>query len=163
MPQDAQAATGTPDEPTPQERWATAFNAWMAQKGLRNRDAVRLTGYPSDRITAWSQGRSGVTIEAALQVAKGFALSPVEVLRAGGHDDVAQLIDDIAHGRRAANPDDDQVTARAREYTRGLPSAMAESITKDLAADVARAYEYARLKAEESRRRIQDDGDDIGA
>lgn len=178
MPQDAQpAAQPGNDEPTPdaKARWAAAFNRWMAERGLRNKDVVDLLDRPSytrSMVSSWTTGRSGAAVAACLRIAEVFHLRPSEVLREAGHDEVAYELERISKGIRASDPNSDALMAAVNEITDGLSPEQKRELKATTAARVADIielveYRAAKLREQQANRDQADDagtnGGDLGA
>jgi len=173
MPQDAQpAAQPGNNEPTPdaKARWAAAFNRWMAERNLRNKDVVDLLDHPSytrSMVSSWTTGRSGAAVAACLRIAEVFHLRPSEVLREAGHEEVAYELERIAKGVRPSDPASDPLMARVSELTAGLPPEQKRELRDSLTERVNELIELvefraAKLRAQQATRDDSHDADADG-
>lgn len=141
--------------------WAKYLTALMSEQGLSNGDLVRRLdrpSYTSSIVSAWTSGRSGAAPDACIRIAEVTARPVPEVLRAAGHDEIADWIDLHQPGR----VDQDPVTARIREIARELPPADRRELEDRILQQIGALEDYARLKTAELLRQQQQghDGED---
>jgi hypothetical protein len=160
------ATTTASDEPTPRQRWGQWLNAQMEAHALTVSEFVRLLdnpSYDSAQVAKWRGGNSGASTKAAVRIARVLDLAPSEVLRAAGHDAVADLVEEVSSGAPPAKPVSDSVAARVEELTEGLQPTDAVRLKREAIADVGRIFELLEFRAAKLRHSERNDGPDAGA
>lgn len=133
-------------EPTPWQQWITEK---MDAAGVTGADIERLTGgeITPGTVSYWKSGKNGAAPDKAIQVARVLRVSPVEALRAAGHDSIADLLDPDAPPPTETDPIVEEILSWTHLSTK-VREALIAQYREDRAAALKRARATAEMLAD---------------